>query len=212
MAGGPGQLEQQGLIDAQRIGRLGPLIAGHAMAEQDPGRQRQHLLDEGRRRQAALASAEPIPMQPGVEASLGIAALITSQGAAGGAGATAGAGDSDRAGFAVVARKREGSTVGLSSSHRRGDAGPALQPRRQARASHQPMAQRSGAQRPARLAGETLAKARSMEGPAAPTSQRSRELLSESCPPPPPSPCLGHSGRHPRRWAPPSSACRSSAG
>ena len=32
------------LIDAQRIGRIGPLIAGHAMAEQDPGRQRQHLL------------------------------------------------------------------------------------------------------------------------------------------------------------------------
>ena len=79
MAGGPGQLEQQGLIDAQRIGRIGPLIARHAMAEQDPGRQRQHLLDEGRRWQAALASAEPIPVEPGVEASLGVAALITGQ-------------------------------------------------------------------------------------------------------------------------------------
>lgn len=173
MPGGPGQLQQQGLIDAQRIGRIGPLIAGHAMAEQDPGRQRQHLLDEGRRRQAALAPAEPIPVQPGVEASLGVAALIARQGAAGGAGATAGAGDSDRTGFAVVRREGQGGTVGLGSSHRRGDAGPALQPRRQARASHQRMAQRSGAQRPARLAGETLAKARSMEGPAAPISKRS---------------------------------------
>jgi len=28
---------QQGLIDAQRIGRIGPLIADHAMPEQDPG-------------------------------------------------------------------------------------------------------------------------------------------------------------------------------
>ncbi|MFM9086652.1 MAG: hypothetical protein ACKOPT_00615 [Cyanobium sp.] len=59
----------------------------------------------------------------------------------------AGAGDSDRAGFAVVRREGQGGTVGLSS-HGRSDAGPALQPRRQARASHQPMAQRSGAQRP----------------------------------------------------------------
>jgi hypothetical protein len=117
------------------------LIAGHAMAEQDPGRQRQHLLDEGCRRQAALASAEPIPVQPGVEASLGVAALIAGQGAAGGAGAPAGAGDSDRAGFAVVRREGQGGTVGLGSSHRRGDAGPALQPRRQARASHHPMAE-----------------------------------------------------------------------
>jgi hypothetical protein len=50
MPGGPSQLQQQGLIDAQRIGRIGPLITGHAMAEQDPGRQRLHLLDEGRRR------------------------------------------------------------------------------------------------------------------------------------------------------------------
>ena len=72
------------------------------MAEQDPGRQRQHLLDEGPRRQAALTPAEPIPVQPGVEASLGVAALITGQKAAGGAGAAAGAGDSDRAGFAVA--------------------------------------------------------------------------------------------------------------
>ena len=36
--------------------------------------------------------------------------------------------------------------------------------------------------------------------------------LSGSCPPPPPSPCPGHSGRHRRRSAPPSSACRSSVG
>jgi hypothetical protein len=66
--------------------------------------------------------------------------------------------------------------VGLGSSHRRGDAGPALQPRRQARASPASMAERSGAQRPVRLAGETLAEARSMEGPAAPTPKRSRSL------------------------------------
>ena len=102
MPGGPSQLEQQGLIDAQRIGRIWPLIAGHAMAEQDPGRQCQHLADEGRRWQAALALAEPIPMQPGVEASLGVAALITGQGTAGRAGVPAGAGDSDRTGFGVA--------------------------------------------------------------------------------------------------------------
>ena len=69
---------------------------------------------------------------------------------------------------------QQGGMVGLGSSHWRGDAGPALQPRRKARASHQRMAERSGALRPARLAGETLAEARSMEGPAAPTPQRSR--------------------------------------
>jgi hypothetical protein len=64
--------------------------------------------------------------------------------------------------------------VGLGSSHGRGDAGPALQPRRTARASPALMAERSGAQRPVRLAGETLAEARSMERSAAPTSKRSR--------------------------------------
>lgn len=109
-----------------------------------------------------------------MEASHGVAALIAGEGAAGGTGAAACAGDSNRAGFAVVRWEGQGGTVGLGSSHRRGDAGPALQPRRQARASHHPMAERSGAQRPARLAGETLAQARSMEGPAAPTSKRSR--------------------------------------
>jgi len=203
MPGGPRQLEQQGLIDAQRIGRIRPLITGDAVAEEDARRQRHHLANEGRCRGAALAAAEPIPVQPGVEAGLGIAALITSQGAGGGAGEAACAGDSNRAGFAVVGWEGQGGTVGLGSSHRRGDAGPALQPRRQARASHQRMAQRSGAQRPAQLAGETLAKARSMEGPAAPTSQRSRELLSGWHPPPPPSPC---------RLLPPSSASQSSGG
>jgi len=143
------------------------------MAEQDPCRQRQHLLDEGRRRQAALASTEPIPVQPGVEASLGIAAPITRKRAGGGAGEAACAGESNRAGFAVVRREGQGCTVGLGSSHRRGDAGPALQPRRKARASPASMAERSEAQRPARLAGETLAEARRMEGPAAPISKRS---------------------------------------
>jgi hypothetical protein len=170
MPGGLGQLEQQGLIQAQRIGRIRQLITGHAMAEEDAGRQCDHLTEEGRCRGAALAAAEPIPVQPGVEASLGVPALIASERAARGACAAAGAGDGDRAGFAVVRREGQGGTVGLGSSHRRGDAGPALQPRRKARASPASMAERSEALRPARLAGETLAEARSMEGPAAPTS------------------------------------------
>ena len=46
MPRGLGQLEQQGLIDAQRIGWIRPLIARDAMAEHDPGRQDRHLLDE----------------------------------------------------------------------------------------------------------------------------------------------------------------------
>jgi hypothetical protein len=164
MPGGASELEQQGLIDAQRIGWIGPLITGDVVAEQDAGRQCHHLLEEGRRRQAALAPAEPIPVQPGVEAGLGIAALIASERAAGGAGEAAGAGDSDRPRFAIATGEAEGIAMELGSSHRRGDAGPALQPRRHARASPAPMAERSGAQRPARLAGETLAQARSMEG------------------------------------------------
>ena len=101
MPGGASELEQQGLIDAQRISWIGPLITGDAMAEEDAGRQRHHLANEGRCRGAALAAAEPIPVQPGVEAGLGIAALITSKRAGGGAGLPACAGDSNRAGFAV---------------------------------------------------------------------------------------------------------------
>ena len=120
MTGGVSELEQQGLIDAQRIGRIRPLITGDAVAEQDARRQCHHLLDEGRCREAALAAAEPIPVQPGVEACLGVAALIASQGAAGGASVTAGAGDSDWAGFAVVRREGQRGTVGLGSSHRWG--------------------------------------------------------------------------------------------
>ena len=174
MPGGPRQLEQLGLIDAQRIGRIRPLIAGDAMAEDDARRQCHHLAEEGCCREAALAAAEPIPVEPGVEASLGVTALIASERAAGGAGLTAGAKDCDRASFAVVRWEGQAGTVGLGSCHRRGDAGPALQPRRQARDSPASMAERSEAQRPARLAGETLAEARSMEGPAAPTPQRSR--------------------------------------
>jgi hypothetical protein len=60
------------------------------------------LREGNKRRGAALAAAEPIPVQPGVEAGLGVAALITGQGAAGGAGVPAGAGDGDRAGFAFA--------------------------------------------------------------------------------------------------------------
>jgi len=64
--GGLGQLEQQGLIDAQRIGRIGPLITGGAMAEHHPRRQGRHLLDEGCRCGAELGGAEPIPVEAGV--------------------------------------------------------------------------------------------------------------------------------------------------
>jgi len=38
--GGAGKLEQQGMIDAERIGRIGPLIPGHTVTEEDAGRQR----------------------------------------------------------------------------------------------------------------------------------------------------------------------------
>jgi hypothetical protein len=54
---GLGQLEQQGLIDAQRIARIRPLIARDAVAEHDAGRQGRHLLDEGCRCGAEPASA-----------------------------------------------------------------------------------------------------------------------------------------------------------
>ncbi len=173
MPDGFGQLEQQGLIDAQRISWIRPLIIGDARAEENAGRQCHHLAEEGRCRGAALAGAEPIPVEPGVETRLGVAALIASERAAGGAGVPAGAGDGDRAGFAVVRWEGQGGTVGLGSSHGRGNAGPAPQPRRQARASPASMAERSGAQRPTRLVGETLAEARSMEGAAAAFSKRS---------------------------------------
>jgi hypothetical protein len=96
MLGGPRQLEEQGLIDAQRIGRIGPLITGDAMTEEDAGRQCHHLASEGRCREAA---------------------------------------------FAVARGEGQGGKVGLGSSHRRGDAGPALQPRRKARASPAPIAE-----------------------------------------------------------------------
>jgi len=94
------------------------------MAEKDARRQRHHLANEGRYRKAARAATEPIPVQPGVEASLGVAALITHQGATGGAGEAAGAGDGDGAGFAVVRREGQGGTVGLGSSHRRATQDP----------------------------------------------------------------------------------------
>ena len=117
MACGLSQLEEQGLIDPQRSGRIGPLIPGDAMAEHHPRRQGRHLLDEGRRRQAALAPAEPIPLQAGAEASLGVAALITGERTGGGAGEPAGAGDSDRAGFAVARWEGQGGSVGLGRGH-----------------------------------------------------------------------------------------------
>jgi hypothetical protein len=40
MPGNQRQLEQQGLIDSQRIRCIRPLITGDVMAEQDPGRKR----------------------------------------------------------------------------------------------------------------------------------------------------------------------------
>jgi len=117
MACGPSELEQQGLIDAQRISRIRPLIPGDAMAEHHPRRQGRHLLDEGRRRQAALPPAEPIPLQAGAEAGLGVAALITGEGTGGRAGEPAGAGDGDRTGFAVARGEGQGGTMGLGRGH-----------------------------------------------------------------------------------------------
>ena len=117
MPGGPRQLEQQGLIDAQRIGRIGPLITSDAVAEEDARRQRHHLAEEGRCRGADLAPAEPIPVEPGAEPSLGVAALIASERAGGGAGEPAGAGDGDRTRFAIAAGEAEGSAMGLGRGH-----------------------------------------------------------------------------------------------
>ncbi len=114
---GPGQLEQQGLIDAQRISRIRPLIARDAVAEHDAGRQGRHLLDEGCRCASEPPGAEPIPVEACAEAGLGIAALITGQGAGGGAGEPAGAGDSDRPGFGIAAGEAEGSAMGLGRGH-----------------------------------------------------------------------------------------------
>jgi hypothetical protein len=65
MPDGPRQLEQQGLIDALRIGRIGPLITGDAAAEHHPGWQGSDLLEEGRCAGSDLTPAEPIPMEPG---------------------------------------------------------------------------------------------------------------------------------------------------
>ena len=102
MACGPGQLKQEGLIDAQRISGIRPLITGNAMAKQNPGRQRQHLLDQGRSAAAGGTGTEPIPVQPGVVARFCVATLITGQRAAGGAGVAAGAGDRNRPGFGIA--------------------------------------------------------------------------------------------------------------
>ena len=187
MTAGPRQLEQQGLIDAQRIDRIRPLIAGDAMTEEGAGRQCHHLANEGRCREAALAPAEPIPVQPGVEACLGVAALIASQATTRGTGEPACAGDSDRAGFGIPGGKGQRSAMGGMDSHGCGDAGPALPARRPARASPAPMAERSEAEPSARLARVTLAKARSMEGPAAnalATTQSSTEVRRGPQPPP----------------------------
>lgn len=102
MTAGPRQLKQEGLIDAQRIGWIRPLITGDAMAKQNPGRQRQHLLDQGSRTDSSGTGTEPIPVQPGVVARFCVATLITGQRAAGGAGVAAGAGDRNRPGFGIA--------------------------------------------------------------------------------------------------------------
>ena len=115
--GGLGELEQQGLIDAQRISRIRPLITGDAVAEEDARRQRHHLAEEGPCAGAELAPAEPIPVETGAEASLGVAALIASQWAGGGTGEPARAGDGDRTRFAIAAGEAEGSAMGLGRGH-----------------------------------------------------------------------------------------------
>ena len=87
------------------------------MAEHDAGRQGRHLLDEGCRCGADPPGTEPIPVETGVETSLGIAALIPGEGAGGRAGEPAGAGDGDRAGFGIAAGEAEGSAMGLGRGH-----------------------------------------------------------------------------------------------
>jgi hypothetical protein len=114
---GASELEQQGLIDTQRISWIGPLITGNAVAEHHPGRQGRNLLEEGRCAGADQTPAEPIPVEPRAEARLGVAALIASQWAGGGAGEAAGAGDSDRPGFAIAAGEAESSAIGLGRGH-----------------------------------------------------------------------------------------------
>ncbi len=114
---GASELEQQGLIDAQRISRIGPLITGDAVPEHHPGRQGRNLLEEGRCRGTDLAPAEPIPVEPRVEARLGVAALIASQRARGRASEAAGAGDGDWPRFAIAAGEAEGSAMGLGRGH-----------------------------------------------------------------------------------------------
>lgn len=168
MTAGPRQLEQQGLIDTQRIDRIRPLITGDAMTEERACRKFPHLSNKFPGLDAGGACAELIPVPAGAIPGFCIAALIASQGTGGGTGEPAGAGDRDRAGFGIPGRKGQRSAMGGMDSHGCGDAGPALPARRPARASPVVRLRRSAAapRSPQRLARLTLAQARSMEGPA----------------------------------------------
>jgi|LakMenE18May11ns_1017448.scaffolds.fasta_scaffold9959433_15 hypothetical protein len=121
---GPGQLEEQGLIDAQWIRRIGPLIPVDAVAQNYAGRQCRHLLDEGRSSDAVPPKAEPTPMEPSVETGLGVAALSSGEGTGGGAVEPAGAGDGDRTGFTIAAGQAEGSVMGLGRGTAEGTQDP----------------------------------------------------------------------------------------
>jgi hypothetical protein len=101
MTAGPGQLIQQGLIDAQRIDRIRPLITGDAMTEERARRQIPNLSNEDLGLDAGGACAELIPVQSGVVTGFCVTTLCSSQGTGGGTGVPAGAGDSDRLGFGI---------------------------------------------------------------------------------------------------------------
>lgn len=65
-------------------------IVGNTLAEQDPGHQRQHLPDEGRRHQAHSLRQGRSQHNQVWKPGSGSAALIIGQGASGGAGVAAG--------------------------------------------------------------------------------------------------------------------------
>ena len=80
MTAGPRQLEQQGLIDAQRIDRIRPLITGDAMTEERACRKLPHLSNEDLGLDAGGACAELIPVPAGAITGFCIATLIADRG------------------------------------------------------------------------------------------------------------------------------------
>lgn len=131
MTAGPGQLIQQGLIDAQWIDWIGPLITGDAMTEERARRQIPNLSNKSPGLDAGDACAELIPVPAVAIIGFCITAMFPGQGTGGGTGEPAGAGDCDRASFGISGWKGQRSAMGGMNSHGCGDAGPAL-PRRAA--------------------------------------------------------------------------------